>query len=403
MKFTIKTILLAATTSLLAATPISKKEDTIARQNNQFAFDLYKEIIQDKDQNVFFSPFSISTALAMTYAGANSETAREMADAMHFGENSPEFHYAYKDYLEQLISNAKGNIELNIANRLWGEKSYTLNKDFIQINDLAYGSPLSHVNFKKQPNESRISINKWVERQTKDKIKDLLAPGVVTPDTRLVLTNAIYFKADWLHAFSKENTRQRPFHYADESKKNTDFMHQQRIISYVETSKYKTVRLPYNGDKQSLIVVLPRKSSTLAKTEASLNQSVIDEIFKAKPTLVDLALPKFRIIEPLGLNSYLKRLGMKQAFDTSADFSNMTPKNDLYISDGIHKAFIEIDETGTEAAAATAVVMTIESTSVEPIPVPKQFIADHPFVFFIVDNETKAVLFMGKILDPISK
>lgn len=393
-------VILASAACLLAATPVSKKDNAIAEHNNQFAFDLYKKVILQKDKNVFFSPFSISTALAMTYAGANATTADEMQEALHFEANTSVFHGRYHAYLERLESSAKDNIELNIANRLWGEKNFEFKKDFIEINKSAYASPLSSVNFIEQPKASRNRINKWVEQQTKDRIKDLLAPGMITTDTRLVLTNAIYFKADWLHSFSKSSTRSRAFNLSDQSVKDTDFMHQQRVMGYIETSKYKSVRLPYSGDKQSMIVVLPKQHTDLEKIETSLNQKVIDEVLKARPTLVELALPKFKITEPLGLSSFLKQMGINQAFDVSADFSKMSTEGDLFISDVVHKAFIEIDESGTEAAAATAVVMSLESTSVTPAPIPKQFIADHPFVFFIVDNETEAILFMGRIMDP---
>ena len=375
----------------------------IAKNNNEFAFDLYREIIQKEKGNVFFSPFSISTALAMTYAGANGGTADEMAKTMRFGANTENFHLAYGKYLSTLEKNAKGNIQLRIANRLWGENNYTLMPDFVAINEEAYNSPLQKVNFVSNPESSRQEINTWVANKTEQRIKDLIPPGAITIDTRLVLTNAIYFKGDWLYQFKKKDTRDRKFKLADGNAKKVPFMNFEGALDYSENSAYKMLRLPYKGEKQSMVIVLPNNTKDLSKIETDINASSFEQVFYGYQPEVILALPKFKMTLPLGLNGYLKDLGMHSAFSTNANFSNMSPSNNLFISDVIHKAFIEINEEGTEAAAATAVVMTIESVGQHDPPKPKEFIADHPFLFYIIDNETHAILFMGRIMEPKSE
>ena len=395
----LKRILLGLIVVLIAAAPASNPQK-IAYSNNVFAFDLYREITKTQKGNVFFSPFSISTALAMTYAGADGSNATEMAAAMHFEPNTPDFHLDYGKYVSALELNAKGNIQLQIANRLWGEKSYQLQNDFITLNEKAYHSPLQKVDFVGSPDGSRVTINDWVADQTEQRIKDLIPPSGITTDTRLVLTNAIYFKGDWLYQFDKKDTRDKKFVLADGSTIKTPFMNSEGALNYAETDLAKMIRLPYKGGKQSMVIVLPNKTDDLAKVEESMNASSFQNIMYAYQPEVILALPKFKMTLPLNLNNNLMNLGMKEAFAQGADFSKMTPSNDLWISSVVHKAFIEIDEEGTEAAAATAVIMTIESVGPHDPPKPKEFIADHPFLFYIIDDETQAILFMGRIMEP---
>jgi serpin B len=384
-----------------ASIPSHLSVKTIATNNNRFAFDLYQQVRDQNEGNIFFSPFSISTALAMTYAGANGSTADEMKSALHFSPNSPDFHYGYGAYIKALEKNAKGNIELNIANRLWGETSYKLHDDFVALNKKAYDSPLVKVNYKGNPDGSRQEINKWVEEQTKDKIKDLLAPGTISSDTRLVLANAIYFKGDWKHKFDEKRTKEMKFNLEDGNTVKADFMYYKGGVNYHETKNYKMIRLPYKGNMQSMIVVLPHKAEMMKEVENHMSTSLVQNamIYYAQPEVI-VKLPKFKMTLGMGLNKLLQNLGMKNAFSAIADFSKMTPSNDLYISDVVHKAFIEIDEEGTEAAAATAVVMTTTSVSNSRPPKPKEFIADHPFLFYIVDNKTSSILFMGRIMNP---
>ena len=354
------------------------------------------------NQNIFFSPFSISTALAMTYAGANGGTAAEMAKAMHFGANEPDFHYAYGSYLNALEDNAKGNIQLRIANRLWGEKSYKLKPDFVTLNKRAYDSPLQPMDFIGKPEKSRTTINNWVADKTEDRIKNLLSEGTISSDTRLVLTNAIYFKGDWLYQFKKKKTKTKKFYLTNGNKVNAPFMHFKGAFDFYRGTNYKMIKLPYKGGKQSMVVVLPHEDVSIAEVEKQINNSSFEQLnYNYKPE-VELALPKFKITQPLSLNRYLQDLGINIAFTEQADFSNMTDGQSLMISDVIHKAFIEINEEGTEAAAATAVVMVITSTISQEIK-PEEFKADRPFLFYIIDNQTQAILFMGRIMEPITE
>jgi len=394
-----KLLLIGFSILLLAAIPATNPNQ-IAQDNNAFAFDLYREIVKSQSGNVFISPFSVSTALAMTYAGADGTNASEMADAMHFQANTPEFHLGYGKYLEALEANAKGNIQLRIANRLWGEEKYKLVQDFVDLNREAYHSPLQKMDFKNDSEGSRQEINKWVARQTEQRILDLIPPGGITSDSRLVLTNAIYFKGDWLYQFDKKDTKEKKFFKADGSSLKTPFMNYRGAFDYAENNLAKFIRLPYKGEKQSMVIVLPHETSDMAKVEADMNTGSFQFLAYGYRPEVILALPKFKMTLPLMMNQPLFNLGMHQAFEDGANFKKMTPTNDVHISSVVHKAFIEIDEEGTEAAAATAVIMTIESISVSEPPRPKEFIADHPFLFYIIDDETQAILFMGRLMEP---
>jgi serine protease inhibitor len=388
---------------LFSATPSSENihPQTIANNNNDFAFNLFREIAKTEKENIFISPFSISTALAMTYAGADKNTADEMEKAMHFMPNNPAFHLGYGDYLKLLKSNAKDHIQLRIANRLWGEKQYELMPSFIELNKQAYESPLQKMNFKGNPEGCRKEINKWVEDKTEQRIKDLIPQGVIDSYTKLVLTNAIYFKGDWLYQFKKNKTKDSKFKLANGKTKKTPFMNWKGGLSYFENDMYKMVNLPYKGEKQSMVVILPHKTDDLGKLESLVNNETFEQLYYDYRPEVVLSLPKFKMTLPLTLNKYLLDLGIKDAFTSIADFSKMTFSNDLYISSVVHKAFIEIDEEGTEAAAATAVVVNVSDSEQNFPPKPMEFIADHPFLFYIVDNETKAILFMGRIMEPV--
>ena len=399
---TVRPIVAAATFLItLAATSPTRQSgpESIALGNNMFAFDLYQRVAAKESGNLFFSPFSISTAMAVTYAGANGQTATEMAKTMRFGPNEPDFHYAYGSYLNALEDNAKGNIQLRIANRLWGEKTYKLRDDFVALNKRAYDSPLKPMDFIHSPDGSRTAINTWVADKTEQRIKDLIPEGMITTDTRLVLTNAIYFKGDWLYQFKPKKTKEKKFNLADGGTVKALFMHFDGAFDFHHAPKYKMIKLPYKGEKQSMVVVLPHENVSLEDVEKEINSSSFQQLNYGYKPEVELALPKFKTTQPLSLNSYLQDMGIQIAFTEKADFSLMTESQDLMISDVIHKAFIEVNEEGTEAAAATAVVMVLTSTNAAE-PKPETFVADHPFLFYIIDDQTGAILFMGRIMNP---
>ena len=375
-----------------------KKAANVAENNNRFAFDLYDQIGNGNKENQFFSPFSISTALAMTFAGADGETAKEMKEVLYFEENTPQFHQDYGSYLSALKNGASKYAELNIANRLYPDQSFKFKSSFLDDIGKNYGAGIDKMDFRGHSEESRKIINSWVEKQTKEKIKNLLPSGSVNPDTRMVLVNAIYFKADWRYSFNKERTKEDNFNTEGLGKVKTDFMNAKRNMHYTEEKNYKMVRLPYKGQRHSMIVVLPKGNKKLKSVEDSFDYSSIDNLYRGQNEVI-FKMPKFEMTIPLGLKQPLQEMGMTSAFN-KANFKKMSDEGNLAISDVIHKAFVKVDEEGTEAAAATAVTITTTSISVGPDPKPKEFIADHPFMFFIVDDQTKNILFMGRIQKP---
>lgn len=388
--------------ALLAATPTADQEAAhrIASGNNTFAFALFNELSDDSDENIFISPFSISTALAMTYAGAEGETARHMAGTMHFGEQNKAWHIDYGRYIEEVVLGSGKGVRLRTANRLWGDLRFKPNPEYLDMSKEAYGSAMKRLDFRSQPEESRQVINHWVERETENKIVDLLPQGSINPLTRLVLTNAIYFKGDWALAFDGKKTRDRDFNKFDGSKVNVPFMHQNSRFAYADGDSYQMLRLPYKGNKQSMVIVLPHSSQQLPKITSGIQASDFKNLYARGTQEVEVMLPKFKMTLPLYLSSTLKSMGMEQCFSDAADYSGISAKEGLKISEVIHKAFIEVDEKGTEAAAATAVVMQPTSSSMNHKEMPKVFNANRPFLFYIVDDATRSVLFMGRLMDP---
>jgi len=372
----------------------------IADSTNAFAFDIYRQIAAKEKSNIFISPFSISTALAMTYAGSDDITMKEMARVMHFDSNSDSFHHNFGLFLSQLEKNAKDKITWHLANKLWGEKNYTFEQEFLDLLAKSYLSPLQKLDFIAQPEECRKLINAWVEKNTEGKIKNLIPEGAITNDTRLVLTNAIYFKADWRYPFKKENTKSDKFTKADKKELTVPFMNYLGSFHHSATNKYQAIRLPYKGDKHSMIIILPNDTKDLPVIEKEINSKAFEPLFNEYLVEVMLSLPKFKATLGLSLSDYLKAMGMKEAFSGAANFSKMTPTKDLFISEVFHKAFIEVDEKGTEAAAATAVVMRLTSSAPVPKPKPIIFNANHPFLFYIIDDQTRSVIFMGRMMDP---
>lgn len=397
----IKTTILSCTLMLIIM-QVSAQEAVkgIADNNNQFAFDLYRKVALKENGNIFISPFSISTALAMTYAGADGKTAEEMEKTLHYAPNTEAFHKNFGSYLLKLADNARGNIDWRVANRLWGDKKYTFVKEFLDLTDKAYNSPLQMMDFMGAAEACRNTINQWVEKNTENKIKNLIPEGGVSSDTRLVLTNAVYFKADWLYPFKKEKTKPDTFTKSDGSEIKVPFMNCTDNYAYAATDTYQAIRLPYKGEKHSMVVVLPKDTKKLSAVEKEFDSKGFTPLFSGYKPEVILSLPKFKTTLSLSLADYLKSMGMASAFKNGANFSKMSPTNDLCISEVFHKAFIEVDEKGTEAAAATAVVMMTTSCAPSKKDLPIVFKANRPYLFYIVDDETKAVLFMGRMMEP---
>jgi serpin B len=397
---------------LLAVGAKGKEEppeaDTVAviAGNSEFALELYVKLSGDPNVrpasgNLFFSPYSISTALAMTWAGARGETEKQMAEVLHFSLPQEQLHPAF-GFLEKQL-NAEGEergYELSVANALWGQTGYGFLKEFLTLTKENYGAGLREVDFVNaaKREKARKTINSWVEKETKEKIKDLIPQGVLDALTRLVLTNAIYFKGDWAVEFDKKETTDSLFKISADKEVTVPLMYQKGDFKYAQEDKLQILELPYKGDELSMVVLLPTEVDGLAELEKSLRPKNLNRwLTLLRKQEVHVYLPKFKMTTgPLELSGILKAMGMKDAFSMAADFSGMTGSRDLFISNVLHKAFVAVDEKGTEAAAATAVVMTLTAV---PVASPV-FRADHPFVFVIKDNRSGSILFMGRVVNP---
>ncbi len=381
-----------------SATPSAKGADLadLANGNSVFAFELYKNLAAE-DGNLFFSPYSISLALAMTYAGARGETERQMVDTLHFLLPQDRLHPVFNDLDLQLASRAEGSLvkasggfQLNIANALWGQRGYGFLEAFLDVLAQNYGAGVRPVDFAGAPEESRVTINDWVAERTEGRIRELIPPEVIDNFTRLVLTNAIYFNATWLHPFLESETRMGAFHLLDGGEVQVPMMSRTAWLGYASGEGYQAVDLPYLGGELSMTILLPNEGRFREfeeSADADLVGRILDDIEERN---VLLTMPRFEFESQFMLNETLEKMGMPDAFGGDADFSGMTgPGSSLAIGAVIHKAFVSVDEKGTEAAAASAIGM-LESG---PIPVT----VDRPFMFLIQDRATGTVLFLGRM------
>jgi serpin B len=374
----------------------------LAAGNSAFAFDLY-QTIRSKDGNLFYSPYSISLALAMTYAGARGNTEAQMADVLHFTLSQARLHPAFNALDLALASRGQGaqgkddkGFRLSIANSIWGQADYKFLAAFLDALAENYGAGLRLSDFKNASEASRKIINDWVAEETEDRIKDLIPEGAITPLTRLVLANAIYFNASWLRQFEEENTIDAPFYLLDGSQIAVPTMRQTEFFGYADGAGYQAVELLYDGGEMSMVILLP-DTGELAAFEGALNSGVLEAILSnIERTNITLHMPKFKYETTLGLTDILQDMGMTDAFSMSADLSGMDGTRDLFITDVLHKAFVAVDEAGTEAAAATAVIVGVKAMPAPPVEVK----IDRPFIYLIRDIETGTILFVGRVLDP---
>lgn len=370
--------------------------------NTRFALALYG-VLFDKGANLFYSPYSISQALAMTYAGARGTTEQEMAKALGFTLPQERLHAAFNALDQALASRgakvAKGEGErfsLHITNAIWGQQGYAFRPAFLDTLAQNYGAGLRLLDFKGAPDASRQTINRWVEEQTAEKIKDLLPEGSIDPLTRLVLTNAIYFNAGWMHPFEASATQDGTFHLLDGRTVTVPMMHESESLGYADGAGWQAVELPYVGGELSMVILLPDEGQFEAFARG-LDAAKLNEALSAiRPAQVALSMPRFKFEAGAKLKDALTKLGMVQAFTDQADFTGMTERRELYVDDVYHKAFVAVDEKGTEAAAATAVVMRLTAAPAEP----KEVRIDRPFLFLIRDVETGAILFLGHVVSP---
>jgi serine protease inhibitor len=371
---------------------------TVVRGNNQFALELYGKL-RDGRGNLFLSPYSISTALGMTYAGARTQTAEEMARVLHFTLDNDTLHPALGALIKQINGEPgqKRGYQLTTANALWGQKGFPFQSAFLKLTKDSYGAGLNEVDFAGDTEQTRQTINAWVEKQTENKIKDLLVKGILTADTRLVLTNAIYFKGDWVSQFKKDQTREESFLADGERKVKVPFMHQAAAFRCYRADTFQMLELPYVGKDLSMVVLLPKKLDGLADLEKTLTLDKLNTwLSHLRGIDVELTLPKFKLTAAFELEKVLPGMGMRLAFTEGADFSGLYASGEKrYIKNVIHKAFVEVSEEGTTAAAATAV-----SEGGESAPETAVFKADHPFLFLIRDKRSGSILFLGRLVDP---
>ncbi len=362
----------------------------VSTANNKFAIDFYKTL--DKGENIFYSPYSISTAVAMTYEGAKGNTKTEMKNVFYFPEDSSLRNGNAAIY--NIINKKDKNYSLSTGNALWAEKTYSFLPDYFSTIEQFYGGRVVNMDFINDAENSRLAINKWVEEQTNNRIKDLIPAGVIDPMTRLVLTNAIYFKGKWENEFNVTNTEKMDFS-AKSGTVKADMMYQNEDFNYFENDKMKMLEMDYAGDDLSMLVLLPKdKLDDIELTAENLNSWKNG----MREQEVNVYFPKFKVETEYELVENLQEMGMKDAFvGGTADFSGMTGNKDLYIGAVIHKAFVEVNEEGTEAAAATAIVM--KATSIGPMET-KEFKADHPFIFIIQEKTTGDILFIGTLENP---
>ena len=376
----------------------------IVHGNNEFALDLYRKLANEGKSSLFFSPCSISSALAMTFAGARGRTEREMAAVLHFDAQQGRLHEVFSKLNKQIFAGSTHGYRINIANRLWGQQGYQFREEFLEILLSRYRAELEQLDLRGQPTVACQRINQWVEEQTAGKITNLISSDALNELTRLLLVNAIYFKGDWTRRFQEEATQDASFHLGLFSKIKVQMMHQQADFLYAKVGGVQLLELPYGDRDLSMVVLLPRRVGGLAKLERTLSVSKFDKWLTAlSPQTVKVFLPKFRFTEQFALSDVLKSMGMTLAFsDTEADFSGMTDqKPGLNISEVFHKAFVEVNEKGTEAAAATAVTMALSRGGFHRPPRIPVFRADHPFIFLIRHNDSGSILFLGRVMNPL--
>lgn len=388
-------------TALLASAKGSTPQGikAVVSANNRFAFDLYSVLRDSETGNIFYSPYSISAALAMNYEGASGKTAAEIQSVFHFPKTRvlrPNFAAIFND-----LNKPNNSCTLRTGNALWVQKSFGLRSDYVNNIKRYYGGKAANVDFIRKTESSRKTINRYVAKQTNNKIPELFPEDSLDKTSRLVLTNAVYFKGSWHWEFDPLDTSQRDFYVTDSdiAKVPMMFMRSDEGFNYLDTGSLQVLELPYKGDKISMVLLLPHRDKGLESIESDLTASALNRYrARMKPARLDwIALPKFEFRSKYFLNDTLREMGMPSAFTPNADFSGMTRKDRLLISIVVHEAYVKVDEKGTEATAATGTGSNL--TGLHPMT---YFEADRPFVFLIQENKTGNILFLGRVSNPNS-
>jgi serine protease inhibitor len=398
-KWVYVTVLMIAHGICPAVTEKEEATAAIIRGNTEFAFDLYAKL-KDKPGNLFFSPYSISTALALAYAGADGNTKEQMAATLHYDPSISDnrFHKLFGQLAKTFNQQGqKGGCQLSIANALWLQKDFQFQSAYLKLMESNYDAAFETVDFEKNAEPVRQKINQWVEDKTNRKIQELFKKDSLSEQSRLVLTNAVYFKGNWTLPFSKDNTKDTPFYINKSDTIDIPMMYQKEHFKYADCGMVSLLELPYEGKSLRMIILLSKDIDGIGQLEKQLNPDQLGRWQKELSSQeVMVYLPQFKTTCEFALADTLKKMGMTDAFTDAADFSGMAKYEGLFISSVVHKAFVEVNEEGTEAAAATGVVVGLTGM---PAPSP-MFCADHPFIFMIQDNTTNSILFIGRVADP---
>ena len=383
----------------------ASRSDFVPVATNKFALDLHKCLANDDkfaNGNLFYSPASLLIALAMTSHGARGNTAAEIMEVLHVASvSSPDLNRSMKKFIDTLNEGSDENNKLLTANRLFVQKSFDILEAFKEGTREFYDAELAQVDYITNAEYAREEINHWVEQKTNDNIKDLIPPGILNSDTRMTLVNAIYFKGLWLEKFKKERTISKSFFVSQNEEIKVNMMHQKADFKYFESQEltFQVLEMPYIGGKMSMVIYLPKEINGLAELEEQMTFDCLQKSLSLLDTSkksVEVFLPKFKLTQQFDLNDILSKMGAEEMFiPGKADLSGITAEP-LFVSKVVHKAFVEVNEEGTEAAAATAVKM---SAKCMPLPKP-MFKADHPFLFLIRHNDSGAILFLGRLLKP---
>ena len=370
--------------------------EAVVQGNMKFALDLYQEL-RSSEGNLFYSPYSISSALAMTCAGAQENTLKEMEQALHFPADQEALHEAFERISAGVTeAGEQDHVQMKIANNLWPSHDHDFLKAYLKLLKKYYDVKITPLDYGDEES-ARTTINEWVEERTENRIQDLIAAGVLDSLTQLVLVNAIYFKGDWEIPFDPDLTSEAPFRVDPQEQIMLAMMNCKHNFRYAETDLMQMLELPYTGDDLVMNILLPVEDSGLAKLEEALTVENLETwLASLQETEVEVTLPRFELTFPFRLDGVLQSMGMRDAFTDKADFSGMDGSRELFIGAVLHKAFVAVNEEGTEVAAATAVVMVTKMMAFPPVI----FRADHPFLFLIQEKHSGSVLFIGRVVNP---
>jgi serine protease inhibitor len=383
-------------TSLPTRSEPTNTVSELARGNNTFALELYGKL-KSKEGNLFFSPYSVSSCLGMVYAGARGETEKQMANTLHFSTNQTAVHAGFGALQKEL--NEKAGATLKVANALLVQKGLPFDKDFLDCITQTYQAFPMQFDFRTQAQLASDELNRWVAERTEGNIQKIMGPEQMGGNAGLMVANAMYFKGKWADPFSEEQTKPIPFDLANGGTVTAQMMGKSAYFGYFENSELKALELPYAGRKLSMVVLLPNYRQGLATLESTITTDKVSAwvgLMQDKDVIVQL--PKFKMEKEFDLTGPLGELGLRDALCSKADFSGISGSDHLYISEVLHTSFVEVNEKGTEAAAVTSVRTIMIGIGLEEPP--KKFIADHPFLFVIRDNDTGSILFMGRVMDP---